>query len=136
MISTPLHIRFADCDLAGHIHNAVYLHYFESGRINFFVSELGNSWDWKTNGLIIKKNVLIHHQPGVLTDELSIEVSCTHIGNTSFTLSYHIMNERGQLLTEGSSVVVCYDYIQDNTISIPSKMMDVLKKHSITVDKA
>jgi acyl-CoA thioester hydrolase len=55
MISTAIQVRFADCDMAGHIHNAAYLHYFETGRIMFFVSDLGENWDWRKEGLILKR---------------------------------------------------------------------------------
>ena len=41
MIAAEIQIRFGDCDIAGHVHNAAYLHYFESARIQFFVTELG-----------------------------------------------------------------------------------------------
>ena len=55
MLSTKIQIRFADCDLAGHVHNAAYLHYFEQARMHFFVAQLGDGWDWKKTGFILKK---------------------------------------------------------------------------------
>ena len=32
-LSVPLQVRFADVDMARHVHNAVYLHWFETGRM-------------------------------------------------------------------------------------------------------
>lgn len=129
MISVPLQVRFADCDMAGHIHNAVYLHYFESGRMHFFVSQLGPDWDWKGKGIILKKNEVLYHSPGQITDQLRCEVRCAHIGDTSFTLSYQILNQENQLRAEGSSILVCMDYNAQKVISIPAKMQEALEKH-------
>ncbi len=136
MISTPLQVRFADCDIAGHIHNAVYLHYFESGRMNFFVTELGSDWDWKKHGIILKKNTVVYHIPGRLEDQLRVEVACNQIGRSSFTLCYSIFNQENVLKAEGESVIVCFDYTINEVSSIPDFMLDVLKKHLITVKQA
>ena len=131
MISTAIQLRFSDCDIAGHVHNAVYLQYFESGRMHFFVSQLGENWDWKKFGVILKKNSIIYHQPAYLEDELRVEVACSHIGEKSFTLTYHIYNHENVLKTEGESILVCYDYMLNQTIEIPTKFKDILKKHFI-----
>ena len=58
MISTPIQIRYSDFDMGGHVHNAVYLNYFETGRVAFFLAGFGQNCDWKKEGLIIKKNVV------------------------------------------------------------------------------
>ncbi|MFT4600273.1 MAG: acyl-CoA thioester hydrolase [Arenicella sp.] len=129
MISCPLQIRFSDCDIAGHIHNAVYLQYFESGRMHFLVSQLGREWDWKKYGVILKKNEVIYHRPGKLENQLSVEVSCSYIGTKSFTLTYEIKDENGALVAEGSSVLVCFDYIQNKVVEIHSSFQPILQKH-------
>lgn len=132
MISTPLQVRFADCDIAGHIHNAVYLHYFESGRMNFFVTELGATWDWKKHGIILKKNIVEYHEPGRLEEQLRVEVTCNKIGSSSFTLHYQILNAKNVLKCEGESVIVCFDYTIEKVSHIPDFMLVVLKKHFVT----
>ncbi|MEX1002970.1 MAG: acyl-CoA thioesterase [Crocinitomicaceae bacterium] len=129
MIQIPLQIRFADCDIAGHIHNAVYLHYFETGRMHFFVSQLGKNWDWKKKGIILKKNSITYHQPSYLEDELTVILSCSHIGTKSFTLLYKIIDAGAELKAEGSSLLVCMDYTKNQSIEIPEKMRGILKKH-------
>lgn len=129
MIQVPVQVRFADCDMAGHIHNAVYLHYFETGRIRFFVSQLKEKWDWKADGLIVKKNSIVYHKPGRLEDQILVEVSCSHVGTTSFTLNYQIKNEQTTLIAEGESVMVCMNYIAGEIIPIPTIFLEILRKH-------
>lgn len=129
MISTEIQIRFADVDMGGHVHNAAYLHYFESARIGFFVGGLGTNWDWKKFGFIVKKNTIEYHVPVYLTDQIKVEVNCIHIGEKSFTLSYHVFDQKKVLKTYGESVIVCLDYHQNKTISIPAEVKQILLTH-------
>lgn len=132
MIATPIQIRFSDCDMGGHVHNAAYLHYFESARIHFFVSTFGRSWDWKKEGLIIKKNTIEYHVPTFLEDQITVEVSCNHIGNKSFTLTYHVYNQDRILKAYGESVVVSFDYHQHKPVTVPERMKSHLENHFVT----
>lgn len=129
MTSTPIQVRFSDCDIAGHIHNAIYLQYFETGRMHFFVSQLGKEWDWKKYGIILKKNEVLYHRPGQLENVLRVEVGCSHIGTKSFTLTYQILDEENQLVAEGSSVMVCFDYIKQSVTEVHDLFLPLLKKH-------
>ena len=131
MISTPIQIRFADCDMASHVHNATYLHYFEQARMNFFVSELKDEWDWKRTGFILKKNIVEYHSPTQLEDAIHVETYCSHIGNKSFTLSYSVRDSKGNLKASGESIVVCFDYLSNNTIEIPETLLGILQKHPL-----
>jgi acyl-CoA thioester hydrolase len=128
MIATEVQIRFGDCDLAGHVHNAAYLHYFESARINFFVAELGKDWDWREQGFILKKNEIDYLRPIQLEDQIKIEVRAIHIGTKSFTLSYSII-VTGTQVCHGESVVVCFNHKKGETIPIPKDMLVALNKH-------
>jgi acyl-CoA thioester hydrolase len=132
MISIPLQVRFSDCDIAGHIHNAIYLNYFEVGRMHFLVNQLGREWDWKKYGIILKKNEVLYHIPGQLEDQLTIHVGCSHIGNKSFTLTYQITDEKGRLIAEGSSVLVCFDYTVQSVTRVHDTFLPILKKHLST----
>lgn len=129
MIATKIQIRFADVDAGGHVHNAAYLHYFESARIGFFFSGLGQDWDWKKFGFIVKKNIVEYNQPVYLQDQLSVEVNCIHIGEKSFTLSYHVVDNKKGLMAYGESIIVCLNYLENKTITIPDAVKKVLTEH-------
>lgn len=131
MIPTNIQIRFADVDMGGHVHNAAYLHYFESARMQFFVGGLGTDWDWKKFGFIVKKNTLEYHIPIYITDQIRVEVNATHIGEKSFTLSYHIFDPENRLKAHGESVIVCLDYLVNKTIPIPEAVRKILNEHYV-----
>lgn len=129
MISTEIQIRFSDCDMGGHVHNAVYLNYFEIARIGFFINTIGSDWNWKKDGLIIKKNVIEYNTPVFIEDKIRVNVNCTHIGNKSFTLSYEVIDGTNQVKATGESLVVCFDYTIQSTVNIPAKMKSALEAH-------
>lgn len=133
MISTPIQIRFSDCDMLKHVNNAIYLQYFETARINFFNLELPN-WNWTKNGIILLKNIVEYKIPLYLTDTCKVEIECSHIGTKSFTLTYKIQVKKDKNVitkTIGESILVCYDFTQEETINLPTDLKDALLKHKI-----
>ena len=130
MIKTPIQIRFSDCDMLQHVNNAVYLQYFETARINFFKTDLPN-WDWKENGIILLKNEVEYKIPLFLTDDCAIEVDCSHIGNKSFILDYKV--KVGEVVkSTGKSVLVCFNFHTNQTITLPTQLKQALQKHLTT----
>ena len=133
MISTPIQIRFSDCDMLQHVNNAIYLQYFETARINFFRKELPN-WDWKEEGIILLKNTIEYKIPLYLTDDCFIEIETTHIGSKSFTLSYRVVVKKDSnviLKTFGQSTLVCYNFLKKESIILPKKLKEALLKHLV-----
>jgi len=133
MVSTPIQIRFSDCDMLQHVNNAIYLQYFEIARINFFNIELPN-WDWTKSGIILLKNIVEYKVPLYLADVCEVEIECSHIGTKSFTLTYKIQVKKGENVitkTIGESILVCYDFTQEETINLPTELKNALLKHKI-----
>lgn len=135
-MTTPyqLSVRFSDCDMMQHVNNAVYLNYFEEARIHYFRSLLGNDWDWKKNGILLRKNELEYLRPVLLHEPVTITVFLKHLGDKSFTLAYEV-KVHGDLRTTGTSVLVCYDSINKCSISIPAKMRTSLELLSLKLDQ-
>jgi acyl-CoA thioester hydrolase len=121
-ITTPIQIRFSDVDLAQHVHNAVYLQWFELGRMGFLESIIPKDHDWKAQGLILARNEVDYRMPVRLRDTLVVDVWCSAVGSKSFDLSYSIRREGGEqpgVCAEGRSVMVCFDYTTQRTIPVP-----------------
>ena len=97
--------------------------------MDFFVSQLKDGWDWKKTGFILKKNIVEYHSPTLLSDQIHVETYCNHIGGKSFTLTYLVKDDKGNLKAAGQSIVVCFDYISNKTIEIPAQLNSILKKH-------
>jgi acyl-CoA thioester hydrolase len=125
-----IQIRFADCDMMGHVNNGIYLSYFESARMHYFAQLLGIKWDWNKNGVILRKNEIEYLKPLYIHEKPMIKLFTEHIGEKSFTLSYELWSGE-ELKTIGKSVLVCYDATANKSIEIPHEMklaLETIKK--------
>jgi acyl-CoA thioester hydrolase len=125
-------IRFADIDAMGHVNNAVYLSYFEQARIKFFRDAIGRKWDWQTQGILVARNEIDYKKPVFLNDRIIIRVECTHIGNKSFSLSYHVLRfiqDASEVCTDGKSILVCFDHSTHRSIPVPPQWRMALETY-------
>ena len=118
--SSKVNIRFVDIDALGHVNNAVFLNFFEEGRIAWFNKLVGKNWDWKKHGAILARNEIDYLQPLLFNDQATIEVKCDNVGNKSISLSYTIHKNGNDIVAKGRSVLVCYDYEKDESVPVYS----------------
>jgi acyl-CoA thioester hydrolase len=122
-----IQVRFSDLDVMGHVNNSVYLSYFEMARVALFSPLMGEKWDWKKNGVLLRKNEVEYLFPVLLHEVPEITIYTASIGTKSFTLEYEL-KVGDKLCTTGSSVLVCFDAEKNKTIEVPNEMREVLEK--------
>ena len=57
-----------------------------------------------------------------------MKLTLAAIGTTSFTYSYDITNEDGELVASARTVQVMYDYAQARPVAIPADLRDKMQK--------
>jgi acyl-CoA thioester hydrolase len=122
-----IQVRFADCDMMGHVNNAVYLSYFEQTRMHYFAYLVGNKWDWKKHGIILVHNELTYHSPVFLEDLPEITMFLGEIGKTSFLLHYEV-KVNGKLCTSGASKLVCFNFESNKSVDVYPDMLKGFSK--------
>lgn len=130
-ILTPLQVRFSDVDLGRHVHNAAYLQYFELGRMDLQRQVVGPDHDWVRSGLILARNEVDYRLPIHLADQVTVETRCIKLGTKSFNLGYTIFsatNGGRRLHAEGISVMVCFDYVKQQSMPLPDAWRDALEQ--------
>ena len=120
-------VRFSDCDMMGHVNNAVYFSYFEDARIHYFNQIIQKKWDWKKNGVILKKNEITYHSPLFLNDVFETKIQLDSIGNKSFSISYKLTKET-ILVATGCSILIRYNYNTNTTICIDEEWKNILQQ--------
>lgn len=118
----PIAIRFKDIDKMGHANNANYLTYIEEARIKYFEEVVGTNKKWSQVGLIVARNEVDYKAPIFFHDSIFVYTRCSRIGTKSLTLEWVIVrerNEREEIVAQGVTVIVCYDYAHDKTIALP-----------------
>jgi acyl-CoA thioester hydrolase len=122
-----IQVRFSDIDLMGHVNNAVYLNYFESARMYYLLAVLGQNWDWKSNGIILKTNEVEYIKPIFLGENPEVVVTLEHLGTKSFSLAYEL-TVSNELKTKGKSVLVSFDFNQNQTKELSLEFKQALNK--------
>lgn len=120
-------VRFRDCDMMGHVNNAVYLSYFEQTRMHYFEQMLEQEWDYKKHGLILVHNDITYLKPIHLNEEPEIHMNLVEIGTKSFTFGYKVM-VNNELTTTGSSKLVCFDFHENKSVPVYPEFIEVFKK--------
>jgi acyl-CoA thioester hydrolase len=102
--SSEIRVRNFEIDWQGVVHNAVYIQYFETGRIDY-LKNLGVKVDTdainRESKIVIVRSELDYKSPAKFDDLLKVFTRISRIGNTSFTFEGIIENAgTGQLIAE------------------------------------
>jgi acyl-CoA thioester hydrolase len=127
-ISTNIHVRFSDIDVMGHVNNAVYLTYFEQGRMGFFNEAAGIKWDWRRDGIVLAHNEVDYLHPILLNDQPIIDTWLETVGDKSLVFMYDLHDGQGKIYAKGKSVLVSYDYETQRTKTVPDQWRALVNK--------
>jgi acyl-CoA thioester hydrolase len=128
----PIEVRYGDLDPQGHLNNAKYLTYFETGRIYYFV-ELGlfqPGQSFMDIGVIMAEASVTFLAPVHYGMPVKVGVHTSKIGNKSLTVEQNIVHaETGEVLASGYVILVAFDYHTNQTIPIPDVMRKTIAKY-------
>ncbi len=126
-VSTEVKVRFADCDMMGHVNNAHFLTYMEQGRVEYFKKfpEL-NFLELKRElecSLILAEISCTFKSPAYLNEILVVSLGTTELKRSSIVMEYEMKEKTtGRLVAIGRSVGVYYDYQQKKSVSLPESI--------------
>lgn len=117
-VHTEIEVRFRDMDAMGHVNNAVYLTYFEQGRIAHWRA-LSEAAKFKQTMFILAEATVSFKSPAVMGNVLVLGIRVGEMRNSSFTYEYRLVEkESGRLVAEGTTAQVFYDYSNRKSIKI------------------
>jgi acyl-CoA thioester hydrolase len=121
----PLQTRYNDYDTKGHVNNAVYLTYFELGRVHAWTAAGGEP----DGDYILAEAKITYRSPAMMGDPLELEVTTGEVRNKAWVWRYRIFDARDQrLVAEGETVQVMYDYAERRTVPIPAAVREGLAR--------
>jgi acyl-CoA thioester hydrolase len=100
--SSPLRVRYAECDAQGVVFNAHYLAYFDVSLTELWRAALGSYDAMLERGVdvVVAEARLRFRSPARFDDEVRLEIGLTELGNTSIH-SRHRVRRGDELLVEG-----------------------------------
>jgi acyl-CoA thioester hydrolase len=120
-VHCPVEVRFRDCDLMGHVNNAVYLTYLEIARFAYWkAAEIG-----RLTGeiyYIMARVEIDFRAPAKVDDVLDVALAVRGFGRSSFTMEYEIRDQMGRLVATAKSVQVAYDYAAGTSVPVPDAL--------------
>jgi len=120
--TTPVQIRFNDIDILGHVNNAVYQHYYDYARVQYFKKILGDDVDWKKNSLIVASIKIDYFLPISLNDEIELESRIELLGNKSIEMKQKLIKSKSrEIVSSNRAVLVAYNSELSHTIEIPAE---------------
>ena len=109
VISVP--VQWGDQDSFRHVNNVKYIRWFESARIAY-AERIGvwSLYDEEKIGLILASISCNYRRPVNYPDTVRVGSRISRIGRSSVTMEHKVLNGDGDVVADGDSVVVVYDY--------------------------
>ena len=114
-----LQARFRDCDLLGHVNNAVYFTYMEEARLGYWRTLTGGLPHGTVPGLILARAECDFIRPIRQGERIEVWLGTTKIGKTSIAMDCEMLDDKGELVAKGKTVMVTYDYSSAKPIPVP-----------------
>ena len=116
----PLHVRFSDVDVYGHVNNVKYFEYFQEARIPMierFGRELSGDRDFH---VVVAQTDVDYKMPILFRLEpYDVHSRITHVGSKSFTIESEI-RDGDTLLSRARVVLVFFDSATQRSIEPPA----------------
>lgn len=114
-------VRIADTDTFDHVNNALYLTYFEIGRVEYLEEATGEGVPVPAFGarisFILAEARVAFRSPAIYGEILTVETRVARIGRTSLAMDHRITAPArgddtgpGRVVAVGDTVLVRYDY--------------------------
>jgi len=115
---TPIQIRFNDIDIAGHVNNAVHLYYYDYGRMMYFNKIFTDKIKWDEIGFVLANININYENPIFLNEKIFVNTKIIEIGNKSLKMIQQIINDKNQVKSNNTSIMVGYNYKEKKSLII------------------
>ena len=122
---TPVTIRYGDTDRQGHINNAAYSTFFESGRVDFLCNEAGTIAG-PGYSFVIAKITLDFLQEMNFPGTVEVGSRISNIGRSSCTIKQALFKD-GVCCSTAESIIVLTDDNTKRSTELPESVLSVLK---------
>ncbi len=128
-----IRVRNFEVDWQGIVHNAVYLHYYEVGRMEY-LRDLGVKVDHQsingTSKVVLVRNEIDYHVPARFDDLLNVHTRVSFIRNSSFGMEGVIEKaETGAQISSAIAYHVWLDPSMDAPITVPDEFRSIIGRY-------
>ena len=128
---TKLRVRYAEIDAQGHVNNAVYLSYFEVGRVEW-LRAAGLSYrelEERGYGIVVVEVLAYYRRAAFFDDELTLRTELADLSRASMRFEY-VVSRDGELLVTGHTRHACADLATGKPIRVPEELLEAARDAS------
>ena len=128
---TKLRVRYAEIDAQGHVNNAVYLSYFEVGRVEW-LRAAGLSYrelEERGYGIVVVEVLAHYRRAAFFDDELTLRTELADLSRASMRFEY-VVSRDGELLVTGHTRHACVDLATGKPIRVPEEVLTAARNVS------
>ena len=131
VVRVPVHRRFSDLDPLGHVNNVVFHDYLQEARIGT-LHDLGLVRSPAFAQVVVRQEIT-HRKPLLLSREpVVIETWIEHLGNSTYTFGYRILDEHGDVAATASSVMAVVNPETGRPVRMQAELRALLDPLRIT----
>lgn len=117
--------RFSDLDPLGHVNNVVFYDYLQEARVGL-LERLGQM-DVATINFVVVRQELNFRKPLLYHPEpITIETWVGRVSNSSYTIEYRILDEIGDVVADGTTLLAAIDLETGRPIRIAPELRPLL----------
>jgi acyl-CoA thioester hydrolase len=127
---TLLPVQWGDQDAFGHVNNTVYFRWFESSRVDF-LGECQTHVTMKGTGVgpILASINCVFRRQLRFPDTVYVGSKITRVGRSSADIAHAVVSRvQGEIVAEGVSVVVIFDYEAQRATRIPEDLREQFER--------
>jgi acyl-CoA thioester hydrolase len=114
-------VRFSDIDAGGHAHHSKVLVYMEEARARYWEEVAGRRGVEEIDFILAEARV--RYRSRVLyPDLLRVLVRVGSIGRRHFEMLYEVRSDGGEVLAEGVTTMVMFDYVRERSMSVSDEL--------------
>jgi acyl-CoA thioester hydrolase len=122
----PLHVRFSDVDVYGHVNNVKYFEYFQEARIPL-LERLGRSLPGVGDYHVVVAQTDVDYKVPILfrLEPYDVHSRITHVGSKSFTIESEIRDGE-TLLSRARVVLVFFESATQRSVEPPAAYREAM----------
>jgi acyl-CoA thioester hydrolase len=128
---TKLRVRYAEIDAQGHVNNAVYLSYFEVGRVEW-LRAAGLSYrelEKRGYGFVVVEALVRYRRAAFFDDELTLQTDLADLTRASLRFEYAV-SRGGEVLVTGHTRHACVDLATGKPVRVPDEVLAAAREAS------
>jgi acyl-CoA thioester hydrolase len=128
---TKIRVRYGETDKMGYVYYGNYPLYYEVGRTEL-MRNFGFSYDKiEKMGIILPVKTLDvkYHKAAMYDDLLTIKTTIKELPGIRITFYYEVLNEKGELLNEGNTMLIFVDDKSRRPRKAPDELLENLEQY-------